>query len=138
MKTIIITKVTNYDISIIPFQDHLRRFGFLNPFQFDSTSVGDALKKYQKTFSLPVTGVADKATVKLMSTPRCGRPDNDANNQFADSAWGKKALSYYFNNYTPDLSQSQTRQLTEEAFKFWADAAPLHFTEKSRGDIVIA
>lgn len=72
-----------------------------------------------------------------MSTPRCGRPDNDANNAFADRAWYKKALTYYFNNYTPDLSQSQTRSLTEEAFKFWANVAPLHFTEKRGGDIVI-
>jgi len=72
-----------------------------------------------------------------MSTPRCGRPDNDANNLFADSAWGKKALGYYYNNYTPDLSKAQVRELTEQAFKFWANVAPLHFTEKSRSDIVI-
>jgi len=72
-----------------------------------------------------------------MSTPRCGRPDNDANNLFADSAWRKKALGYYYNNYTPDLSKAQVRELTEQAFKFWANVAPLHFTEKSRSDIVI-
>ena len=73
-----------------------------------------------------------------MSKPRCGRPDNDANNAFADTAWRKKALTYYFNNYTPDLSSLQTRSLTTQAFKFWADAAPLHFSERtSGGDIVI-
>ena len=109
----------------------------MNPFQFDGSSVRDGILNYQKTFSLPETGIADEATVRLMSTPRCGRPDNDANNLFADTAWRKKALGYYFNNYTPDLSQQQVRQLTEEAFKFWANAAPLHFSEKRGSDIVI-
>ena len=76
--------------------------------------------------------------MKLMATPRSGRPDNDANNLFADTAWRKKALSYYYNNYTPDLSRSDVRSLTEKAFKFWADVAPLHFTEKTGGDIVVS
>lgn len=116
----------------------MTRFGFMNPIAFDDSSLEQGIRKFQKTFSLPETGIADEATVKLMTKPRCGRPDNDANNAYADRAWGKKQLSYYYNNYTPDLSEGQTRSLTEEAFKFWADKAPLHFSEKRGGDIVIS
>ena len=75
-----------------------------------------------------------------MSTPRCGLLDDGRNkNVFADQSWSKKALSYYFNNFTPDLSQSKVRELTTKALKFWSDVTPLEFTEQSNsGDIVIA
>ena len=86
---------------------------------------------------MPQTGIADTATIKLMQTPRCGVSDHKKH-AYADRSWSKKALTYYYNNYTPDLPQSKVRELTEGAFKFWSDVTPLTFREEKGGDIVLA
>ena len=37
-------------------KEHLTKFGFMNPFQFDGSSENAAIEKYQKAFNLNVTG----------------------------------------------------------------------------------
>ena len=86
---------------------------------------------------MPQTGIADAATIKLMQTPRCGVSDHK-NHAYADQRWSHKALTYYYNNYTPDLTQAKVRELTDKAFKFWSDVTPLTFKEENGGDIVLA
>lgn len=73
-----------------------------------------------------------------MKTPRCGRPDFKSN-AFSDSKWQKADLTYYFHNYSPDMSQYDQESLMAKAFKFWSDVTPLKFTKTSgSGDIVIS
>lgn len=77
----------------------------------------------------------NEATLNLMKTPRCGNHDIG---YAGDYGWGRSDLSYYYYNYTPDLSKDEVRSIIVEAFKFWSDVTPLKFTEKDGGDINIA
>ncbi|XP_057301938.1 matrix metalloproteinase-9-like [Hydractinia symbiolongicarpus] len=125
----------NCDLDV---RKYLKQFSYYNPNSFDQSSVSDALKSFQKTFGLIPTGVADEATTKFMKTPRCGRPDFKSN-AFADSKWQKTDLTYYFHNYSPDMSQYDQENLMAKAFKFWSDVTPLRFTKTyGSGDIVIS
>ena len=96
-----------------------------------------SIAKYQKAFGLLQTGIVGEETKKLMNQPRCGVPD-DRIQAYSNKRWRKKDLTYYFNNFTPDLSQSEVRQLTESGLKVWSDVTQLTFTERSWGDIVLS
>jgi len=122
----------------VDVEKYLSQFGYHNPNAFSGHNVSTALLSYQQAFDLPQTGVADAETLKLMQTPRCGLSDGSRHLAYADTAWRKKALTYYFHNYTPDLSQSAIRSLTVRALKYWSDVTPLQFSERQGGDIVIA
>ncbi|GFY39730.1 matrix metalloproteinase-21 [Trichonephila inaurata madagascariensis] len=37
-----------------------------------------AIRRYQNTYNMPVTGQLDQATLKLMSESRCGNPDDES------------------------------------------------------------
>ncbi|XP_072164174.1 stromelysin-3-like [Diadema setosum] len=54
--------------------------------------------------------------------------------------WDKNNLTYYFTNFTPDLSEAEVREAIGRAFQLWADVTPLTFTETfdvQMADIVI-
>lgn len=51
-----------------------------------------------------------------------------------DNKWGKTALTYYYNNFTPDLSQSQVKTAVTRAFEVWSEVSSLTFTESSNSD----
>ncbi|XP_057297469.1 matrilysin-like [Hydractinia symbiolongicarpus] len=131
---LVVAVVINCDVNV---EDYLKQFGYYNPNSFDGKTLTESVKTFQKTFGLAATGVVDDETKKLMNTPRCGMADHQ-NNAFADKRWRSTALTYYYNNYTPDLDRNKVRELTKDAFKFWSDVTPLTFTEKSGGDIVIS
>lgn len=105
-------------------QDYLKRFGYIRPDieapyglrvdlrrateqpernAFDNTTQ-EALKLFQEFNKLPITGVLDKATVELMSKPRCGLPDFVVSEgeviDYVESGkkWGKTFLTYRFEN----------------------------------------
>ena len=113
----------------------MTRYGYIPPNALVRGNPTLPLKKFQKTFGLKETGIADAATLALMKTPRCGNRDDLS---YRDKAWYKKELTYYFHNYTPDLSQAAIRSLTQRAFRYWSDIAKLSFYERRNGDIVIA
>ena len=110
----------------------------------DATLVG--LRRYQKFFRLPVTGVLDEATVSLMSRPRCGFPDlprgggvsvnggsatGGAVSSFTaqGNRWTTNNLTYGFQNFSPDLTQQQIRNALAAAFNLWSQVTPLTFQE---------
>ena len=65
---------------------------------------------FQRNFGLRVTGIADRATLKLINTPRCGVKDNNQNHAYSSvSKWSKNDLSYFIYNYSPDLRETQIR-----------------------------
>jgi Matrixin len=72
-----------------------------------------------------------------MFRPRCGFPDT-AKFVAEGRKWNKTALTYSYNNFTPELTQAQVRTALTQAFNLWAIATPLTFAEVSSGaDIVI-
>jgi len=126
-------------VNCLDVANYLQQFGYFNPFSFDQSNLKDAINSYQITFGLPSTGVLDDATKTLMETPRCGVTDHVRRNAFVDKAWSKKSLTYYFHNYSPDLTKSQIRRITARSFQYWSDVSGLTFSEQSgSGDIVIA
>ncbi|GIY90400.1 matrix metalloproteinase-21 [Caerostris darwini] len=40
--------------------------------------IRNAIRRYQNTYNMPVTGQLDQATLKLMSESRCGNPDDES------------------------------------------------------------
>jgi len=139
MKTLIIFIAVLSAVNCLDVANYLQQFGYYNPFSFDQSNLKDAIKSYQITFGLPITGVVDDATKTLMETPRCGVADHVTRNAFADTAWNKKSLTYYFYNFSPDLTESQIRRITARSFQFWSNVTGLTFSEQSEsGDIVIA
>ena len=92
----------------------------------------DALRTFQQFVGLPPTGVLDDATLEQMARPRCGFPDTAAFT-LQGSKWNKANLTYAFENFTPDLTQAQTRTAIQQAFALWAAVTPLSFTEVAIG-----
>lgn len=121
---------------LLSFQDYLTYFGYHNPHSFHEANVTESLIRFQKTYGLNATGKLDEATTTLIHTPRCGNADH-TRAQYRDTAWRKKALSYYYYNYSPDLPKNQIRSTIAAALKLWADVTPLTFTERNGGDINI-
>src|SRR5213593_1282978 len=105
---------------------------------FDSNTA-HALMRFQEFNHLPVTGELDEATVNLMSRPRCGFPDV-AEFTLEGRKWNKLALTYGYNEFTPDLTQAQVRGAIAQALNLWSAVTPLTFSEVPIGnspDIVI-
>ena len=99
-------------------QRFLERFGYMRPQTVGAFAAntlddgtGQGLRLYQAFHGLPVTGVADDATVAEMSKPRCGFPDfpDVADFEVDGRKWDRTALSYRIINSTPDLSDAEVR-----------------------------
>jgi peptidoglycan hydrolase-like protein with peptidoglycan-binding domain len=109
---------------------------------FDENTA-QALKHFQEFNHLPVTGKLDEATLALMSKPRCGFPDTHpdvADFVLQGNKWTKNALTYGFQNFSPDLTQTQIRSAIQQALAQWSAVTPLTFTEvpfASTPDMVI-
>ena len=143
--------------SSIKLQQFLQRFGYL-PETSDSDSkrkftkevsegifddaTEAALLKYQKFNGLPQSGILDEATVKQMALPRCSVPDLPqglANFTAQGNKWNTNNLTYRFVNFTPDLTQAETRAAIASAFAYWSAVTPLTFREVTgNADILIS
>ena len=133
----------------------LARVGMASAAAVDAPAPGDfedntvaALRQYQAFHGLPVTGEVDDATSSMMAQPRCGFPDvppqSSGIGEFTaqGNKWNKTALTYSFQNFTPDLTQAQVRTAVQQAFGLWSAVTPLTFSEIAFGgsttaDIVI-
>jgi murein L,D-transpeptidase YcbB/YkuD len=63
--------------------DYLKEYGYIDTAEetnsvIDSTSLSDAVKKFQEFAGLDETGILDSETQELMKTPRCGMDDRVA------------------------------------------------------------
>lgn len=57
---------------------YLLTFGYINDTEnYDDRVLESALKIYQETYRLNVTGKLDPETISLITTPRCGLPDQN-------------------------------------------------------------
>jgi len=118
------------------YERYLERFGYLDRESFQASNSTEALLLFQRTFRLKETGIVDQATLKLMNTPRCGNHDH-GKHAYSDVAWSRTDLSYYYYNYSPDLSQGEIRSMVSEALGLWSAVTPLTFREQEGGDINI-
>ncbi len=113
-------------------QNFLVRFGYLES-DFRTSDVLDeetsaALTKYQAFQGLPSTGRFDDATRNQMTTGRCAFPDMLNGVAFAATcSWNRWSLTYAFDVGTSDAVGEF--QAVRNAFKTWAAAVPLTFTE---------
>lgn len=98
------------------------------------------VRLFQRAHGLPEDGIVSREMLQLMEQPRCAFPDYYDNPvkgatrlEFNDSGshWSTTNLTYYFQNYTPDLSQSEVRAAIESAFQSWEHVSLLDFTEQS-------
>jgi len=103
-----------------------------------------ALKLFQQTNQLPITGDLNKETLHLMMQPRCGIPDiievPAELEEFTVSGtkWDKIDLTYSFQNLTSDSNEAQIREAINKAFAAWSSVSPLTFTEvEENGDFKI-
>ncbi|XP_053205188.1 matrix metalloproteinase-2-like [Panonychus citri] len=136
--------------------DFLVKFGYIPK---DDTRAGsirssdylrNAIKEMQRFAGLPVTGIADEATINLTKKPRCGLPDffplDHIRNRvkrysLKGPKWDKLALTWRFNGSRPDtLDEGSLYQEITRALDLWSAHSKLDF-HRSRAidaDIIIS
>lgn len=92
-----------------------------------------ALKSYQKEFGLPETGDLDPSTLEVLGTPRCGMRDRGLS-LTEECRWQTNQLSYSFENFTPDVTESVARASIARAFQTWTAKCDIVFTEVDPSD----
>ncbi|XP_071945160.1 matrix metalloproteinase-18-like [Antedon mediterranea] len=148
--------------------DYLKQFGWVGTgpdgSQAEPSVVEESIKSFQRFAGIKETGKIDKRTKRMMEKSRCGVPDvlgsglmdmpvselnlntsnpyahNRARRYTTDgSKWSKNDLTYYYYNYTPDLSGVAQKDALRRAFDLWSEVTPLTFTEVNSlpADIVI-
>nr|XP_048327659.1 metalloendoproteinase 1-MMP-like [Ziziphus jujuba var. spinosa] len=124
---------------------YLKKFGYLNNYDeatlnndqddyFDDT-LESAVKLYQKNYNLSVTGKLVSATIKQMSLPRCGVPDN-VQYVIPGAQWppNKYHLTYAFNSSKqPALPPEDVRTTVAFAFTLWTRNSVFSFQEVDLG-----
>jgi len=100
--------------------------------------VEKAIRGAQRFHGLPVTGVADDKTLRLMQKSRCGVKDTEyvppnraKRYTLSRKKWGKHLLKYWFDpeKYSEDMEKVDIRSEFEKALKMWADVADISFHE---------
>lgn len=153
--------------AIIPLKQYFEQFGYLNLTGRNVTDLFDtdllnAVKLYQESFSLTVSGKLDLQTLLKIMTPRCGREDvvdgiplmlqstPAANTTMhahivghyaffpSQPKWPstRRNLTYAFSSFneTDRLSADERRQAFRNAFSEWAAVIPINFTEIAEFD----
>jgi len=115
--------------------EYLSQFGYIktatNNVVSDSTSLRDALKKFQEFGGIKQTGILDRETRALMRTPRCGVEDTLARFVEQGSKWKDKNLTYRISKYPTSnrLNRESVNAEVKEAFNKWAEVSGLRFEE---------
>ncbi|KAM6158569.1 matrilysin [Rhynchocyon petersi] len=121
-------------------QDYLNRFYSNGSRSKDENSIETRLKKMQKFFGLPTTGILSSQVTKIMQEPRCGVPDVLDYSLFPGRPkWTSKVVTYRVMSYTRDLPRARVDQLVAKAFDLWSKEIPLQFKRVRWGsaDILI-
>ncbi|KAK3228409.1 hypothetical protein Dsin_000290 [Dipteronia sinensis] len=157
-----VQKIDHNYTGIKDLKKYLKRFGYLKnydenvPAGLEDAHDNDllaAIKLYQRSFHLNVTGILDSDTVTQMMKPRCGVPDhvmikpkNHAvpHYQFipGNPRWSNKQLSYTFSSTAQVPDDLNVRSAFQSAFQSWAQVTDFSFEEVAAGgsddaDIVI-
>ncbi|KAK4875045.1 hypothetical protein RN001_011467 [Aquatica leii] len=122
--------------------NYLVRFGYVKKERtYTNDQVKEGLKKLQNFFRLPVTGVADDATLELIKKPRCSVPDVMTNHTkfvIGSAGFTKKTITYTFGRYSPKVSNAAVDADVQLALGMWAKDSGLTFTKvNSNADILL-
>ncbi|XP_028769530.1 metalloendoproteinase 2-MMP-like [Neltuma alba] len=123
-------RIGDFVDGISKIKDYFDLFGYLNS-ALNSNSTDEftadlesAIKYFQKTFHLNVTGQPDDATVSLIKLPRCALPDVNIN---GSSAVLKKELTYAFS--PENETAASFKDVFADAFRRWSSVTRLNFSE---------
>ncbi|XP_024946353.1 matrix metalloproteinase-17 [Cephus cinctus] len=131
----------------------MKKFGYLEAGTPDSEAlytvdaVVDALKNVQYFGNIPITGVFDNTTLKLMESPRCGVADVVRHKEsrtkryiIGANGWNKRDITYFIANWTPKLSEEAVSEELARAFHAWSGYARLKFRQvyDPTADIIVA
>ncbi|KAL7846468.1 hypothetical protein SRHO_G00214480 [Serrasalmus rhombeus] len=87
-------------------------------------------KGTQHLFELVESGELDQLTPAATRRGRSGLSDAE---QFGETIrWRNRTLTYRISNYTPKMRPSQIRRVIREAWRLWAQVAPLTFRRRKR------
>nr|XP_045588154.1 matrix metalloproteinase-17-like [Procambarus clarkii] len=144
-------------LSVIKFME---QFGYVQKSDnvsgalYTEQSLEEYIMKLQKFGNIPQTGVVDNATLELIATPRCGRPDletsvpKDSEDHrephehirrkryiVGGLGWEKRRLTYHLANWSPQLkSKENVQKELRKAFDAWSVYSHLQFSEVDTGD----
>ncbi|XP_063810054.1 matrix metalloproteinase-28 [Pseudophryne corroboree] len=123
----------------------LMKYGYLDGEKDYSTSqLTSAVRDFQWSSHLPVSGELNEDTIHQMHLPRCGMKDVRQTNWLLDSPlytnhrrkrytmknkWYKRHLTYQIVNWPWYLSQHQVRKAVKAAFQLWGNVSSLIFSE---------
>ncbi|XP_054706403.1 matrix metalloproteinase-21-like [Uloborus diversus] len=80
--------------------------------------IRQAVKRYQNTYNIPVTGSLDEATLKTMSESRCGNPDNESRaSAFKPMIRPKKRVGKRSHNYQQFSRHKREASLNNDAIE---------------------
>ncbi|TXG49381.1 hypothetical protein EZV62_025256 [Acer yangbiense] len=166
-----VQKIDHNNTGIKDLKKYLQKFGYLKNYDNVPAGLEDAhdndllaaIKLYQQSFRLNVTGILDSDTVTQMMKPRCGVPDHvmikpknhghqdDKGKSFHTVAhyqfipgnprWSNKQLTYTFISTAQVPDDLNVRSAFKSAFQSWAQVTDFSFEEVADGsndaDIVI-
>jgi hypothetical protein len=97
----------------------------------------DAVRLFQQTFSLPITGEIEGLTLELMQKPRCGVPDIPGLTIGVRSTpvcgWPKRQLRYHIVNTLPQIGADVHKRVFVEQLTKWASIAGFSISEGPEG-----
>ncbi|XP_030648151.1 collagenase 3 [Chanos chanos] len=89
----------------------------------------------QHFFGLPENGELTPETIAAMRRPRCGLSDAES---FGETMrWKKRNLTYRITRYSNKMKASHVRRAFREAWKLWAQVAPIKFRHRSKREVDI-
>lgn len=116
---------------------YLKKFGYLT--DDNEESVPDAIRSFQSAFDIAPTGALNRDTLRDMTLPRCGLPDNMVLTE--EARWRQNNLTYYVDAYAGGISNADQDDLMKVAWDNWARVANLSFTRvnnKNQANIVVS
>ncbi|XP_060082565.1 matrix metalloproteinase-16-like [Ylistrum balloti] len=131
--------------------DYLMKYGYLSNEGKHSGSlrsqevVSNGIAQFQRMAGLPITGVVDSETIRMMKMPRCGNSDQMGYSDKArkkryalhGSKWSKHDITYTISQYSKKISKQDVDSEIRRAFDAWEGVTPLTFTWKKSGNVDI-
>ncbi|XP_076833480.1 collagenase 3 [Brachyhypopomus gauderio] len=125
---------------------YLKQFYQLEPsprpcWKRHSDATQTKLKEMQRFFGIAQSGGLDPHTLAVMKAGRCGVPDvENFSIHPGRPRWENNTITYWVENYTPDLRMEEVETALQLAFQLWSDATPLNFirVNHSAADIIMS
>ncbi|CAH2006887.1 unnamed protein product [Acanthoscelides obtectus] len=132
--------------------DFMKTFGYIDDPKdteaiYTEEGFTNIIKNVQQFGALNQTGVLDEATLKLMSSPRCGVPDilkpkksKRRKRYVLTNGWEKRNISYFLANWTPKLGETTIMKNIQKALDTWGGYGRLNFHRAydANADIIVA